>query len=544
MASPPKRPKLSDSPALPFHRSASPSKLPVRNDSSALYRSPTRSLAKRNPQHARRSPYAEPVKKRFVSASQDETNSAGRLNFGIGSGGAGAVLGGRARSESVGAGIRRAGGSRLSSSPARRRSSFSNPPAPSVPPSEDSPEKSELGILQEEGGMEDVKSPEPAFAMKTSKVRKGASQARQQQQQQQRSKRKRPETEVEAKQRVEKERLEKIMMSRVHVLQAEIMELQEEVRIEKARVERETQAARNLDQGTDALVKRLLAVNDASQVVPIPEPMQREEPVPSARPMEPDDPLPQLKAFTSITFTTHSSEIIPSTPVSQIITASGYTSNRLLYFTVSLSVQSATVQEITYRISPWSVRELTPVLTTAVEEGDIPTVFHAISTYTLIAKARASVFAKLSAAFPHLLPVLATSKREKGKVSRREIIPYLGESLLCFHPRTKPAEAGRRGGPDMGESGVELVLEWRIEFDVTGEAESVISADVRLPSHRKFSLLPLRLGQEGETTLTGWSTVKEADELNSFSKLGGAFDSLVREKGVYDAATCVAGLLF
>ncbi|PUU84314.1 hypothetical protein B9Z19DRAFT_1111893 [Tuber borchii] len=521
MASPPKRPKLSDSPSLPFHRSASPSKLPVRNESSALYRSPTRSsLAKRNPQHARRSPYAEPVKKRFISASQDETSRAGRLNFGSGSGGAGGMFGGRARSESVGAGIRRAGGSRLSSSPARRRSSFSNPLASSAPPSEDSPGKSDLGVLQEEGGVEDVSSPEPVFVMKKSKVRKGEPQARQQQQQQ-RSKRKRPETEIETKQRVEKERLERIMMARAQVLQAEIMELEEEVRIEKARVQRETQAAKDLDQDTDALVKRLLAVNDASQVVSIPEPVQRDEPVPSARPMEPDDPLPQLKAFTSITFTTHSSKIIPSTPVSQIITASGYASNRLLYFTVSLSVQSATVQEITYRISPWSVRELTPVLATAVEEGDIPTVFHAISTYTLIAKARASVFAKLSATFPHLLPTLAISKREKGKVSRREIIPYLGESLLRFHSCAKTGKTSRRSESGTGEGEVELILEWRIEFDVTGEPESVVSADVRLPSH-----------------------LKKADELNSFSKLGGVFDSLVKEKGVYDAATCVVGLLF
>lgn len=227
-------------------------------------------------------------------------------------------------------------------------------------------------------------------------------------------------------------------------------------------------------------------MNDASQVVSIPEPKQRDEPVPSARPMEPDDPLPQLKAFTSITFTTHSSKIIPSTPVSQIITASGYASGRLLYFTVSLSVQSATVQEITYRISPWSVRELTPVLATAAEEGDIPTVFHAISTYTLIAKARASVFAKLSATFSHLLPTLAISKREKGKVSRREIIPYLGESLLRFHSCAKTGKA-RRSESRMGESEVELILEWRIEFDVTGEPESVVSADVRLPSHREFS---------------------------------------------------------
>ncbi|CAZ79914.1 unnamed protein product [Tuber melanosporum] len=518
MASPPKRPKLSDSPSLPFHRSASPSKLPVRNDSSALYRSPTRpSLTKRNLQHARRSPYAEPVKKRFVSASQDETNRAGRLNFGSGSGGAGGMFTGRARSESVGTGIRRAGGSRLSSSPARRRGGFSNALAPSVPPSEDSPEKSELGILQEEGGVEDVKSPEPASVMKKSGAREGPPQPRQQQQG---GKRKWPETEMEAKQRVEKERLERIMAARVQVLQAEIMELQEEVKIEKARVGRETQAAKDLDQDTDALVKRLLAVNDASQVVSIPKPRQK-EPVPSARPVEPDDPLSQLKAFTSITFTTHNSKIIPSTPVNQIITASGYTSNRLLYFTVSLSIQSATVQEITHRISPWSVRELTPVLTTAVTEGDIPTVFHAISTYTLIAKTRASVFAKLSATFPHLLPILAKGKKEKGKVSRREIIPYLGESLLCFHPRAKTDKASRCGGSGVGGSGVELVLEWRIEFDVTGEPESVISADVRLPSY-----------------------LKEADELNSFSRLGGVFDLLVKEKGVYDAATCVVGLLF
>jgi len=160
------------------------------------------------------------------------------------------MFGGRARSESVGAGIRRAGGSRLSSSPARRRSSFSNPLASSVPPSEDSPGKSELGVLQEEGGVEDVSSPEPVFVMKKSKVRKGAPQARQQQ----RNKRKRSETEIETKQRVEKERLERIMMTRVQVLQAEIMELQEEVRIEKARVERQTQTAKGLDQDTDALV--------------------------------------------------------------------------------------------------------------------------------------------------------------------------------------------------------------------------------------------------------------------------------------------------
>ncbi|RPB02365.1 hypothetical protein L873DRAFT_1733231 [Choiromyces venosus 120613-1] len=533
MASPPKRPKLTDSPSLPFHRSTSPSKLPVRNDSSALYRSPTRSsLVKRNPhQLARRSPYAEPVKKRFVSASQDETNSAGRLNFGSGSGsgGGGGMFSGRARSESVGAGIRRAGGSRLSSSPVRRRSSFSNALASSVPPSEDSPEKSELGILQEDGSgeeeeEEDVKSPQPTFVMKKSKVRKGASQAQEQQEQQrrqQRNKRKRPETEIEAKQRVEKERLEKIMMARVQVLQAEIMELQEEVRIEKARVEREIQASKNLDQDTDALVKRLLAINDASQVVPLSAPKQQEEsPIPSARPIEPDDPLPQLKAFTSITFTSHTSKTIPSTitstnPVpipSQTITASGYTSSRLLYFTTSLTVQSSTIQEITYRISPWSARELTPILTVAAVEGDISTFFHAISTYTLVAKARASVFAKLSARFPHLLPILAIGKKEKkGKVSRREIVPYLGESVMRFCPR-----AGEE------ESAVELVLEWRIVFDLlTGEPESVVSADVRLGGH-----------------------LKEADELNSFSKLGGVFDSLVREKGVYDAASCIVGLLF
>lgn len=165
------------------------------------------------------------------------------------------MFGGRARSESVGAGIRRAGGSRLSSSPARRRSSFSNPLASSAPPSDDSPGKSDLGVLQEEGGVEDVSSPEPVFVMKKSKVRKGAPQVRQQQQQQQqRSKRKRPETEIETKQRVEKERLEKIMIARAQVLQAEIMELEEEVRIEKARVERETRTAKDLDQDTDALV--------------------------------------------------------------------------------------------------------------------------------------------------------------------------------------------------------------------------------------------------------------------------------------------------
>lgn len=241
--------------------------------------------------------------------------------------------------------------------------------------------------------------------------------------------------------------------------------------------------------------KRLLSANDASYTA-LPALAPPDPSIPSARPLAVSDPLPHLSTFHNLTFTSTSTTVyttpepplyddetttlqLPDAPLTHIHTARGHAAARLLFFTLSFTVAHPTcvVGSVNYDLSPWARRELRAPLTRAAQEGDVNTLLYALSSYTELAKKRATIFSRLSKAFPHLLPVFAPVARGKGEggtVGRRDIVPWLGTSLLRFHKREEKEPGG-----------VELVVTWEIGVGVGGEAESRVEADVRVPGYCK-----------------------------------------------------------
>lgn len=204
----------------------------------------------------------------------------------------------------------------------------------------------------------------------------------------------------------------------------------------------------------------------------------------------------QLSVFHCLTFTSTTTTTVASSdsldslsssdhpPITQRHSASGFAANRLLYFnlTFDVSAPSWCVTQTTYTISPWARRELQHPLNRAAEQCDINTLLYAFSSYTTLARKRATVFAALGKSFPKLLPVLAP----RGAAGRREMVPWLGAALLRFRERDTAA------GP---ATGLELVVSWNIGLGVGGEAESCIEADVRIPEYCMF-FVPLEPGSK------------------------------------------------
>lgn len=223
--------------------------------------------------------------------------------------------------------------------------------------------------------------------------------------------------------------------------------------------------------------KRLLSANDSSHAS-LPTICPTPSEIPSAKPRVSADPLSQLSAFHCLTFTSTttttvtSPEADPAATTTQRHSASGFAANRLLFFklTFDVSAPALDVSRTIYTVCPWARQELQPPLDRAASECDINSILYALSSYTTLARTRATVFAALGRAFPNLLPVL--SPREG---CRRELVSWLGVTLLRFRRR----DAGGSGSGD----GVELVISWNITIGIGGEAESCVAADVRIPGH-------------------------------------------------------------
>ena len=96
------------------------------------------------------------------------------------------------------------------------------------------------------------------------------------------------------------------------------------------------------------------------------------------------------------------------------------------------------------------------------------------------------------------------SKERTRNASRKELMRHLRRKELVFQ-----------------SADVRLRIMWRIQFDWTGEAESVVQAHATFPA--------------------AW---RDADERKSLYKVPATFDSLVRERGVFEAIRVVVGLLF
>jgi len=94
--------------------------------------------------------------------------------------------------------------------------------------------------------------------------------------------------------------------------------------------------------------------------------------------------------------------------------------------------------------------------------------------------------------------------RLKLVISRASLLVHLGRQSLQFT-----------------RSGVSLLISWVIGIDWGGEVESFVSASTSFPA--------------------SW---RNADVRASLDNVGGVFDKLVRERGVFAAVKVVVGLLF
>ncbi|KAL7270987.1 hypothetical protein RUND412_006285 [Rhizina undulata] len=383
---------------------------------------------------------------------------------------------------------------------------------------------------------------------------------------------------AELEKRKDKKRLKRVLEARLKALKDEVAEMEVHVQREERRIEIINSAEQRLEvdqnKRAEAMIARLLVANDLSfkslPTLPTPDPKTHSD-APSTRPIEVDDPLPQLRVFSALTFTLNYVSVVSSESSSAMAQngevgviqrhdIAGYGEDRLLFFKVGMEVDTKglTVEKLECELSDWAKGELGLQLKKFAEEKNVNSTLYSLSSYSTLAKTRATTFARLCRTYPDLLPQFASaspSSKQKGKrrsdassghdsdteipQSRREITPWLGEQLLRFRARTSedpemsfsgPNKAsstisGRSGSLDRsgGEKNAspELVITWNIKCDLTGEAESEIAAHLRLPSY--------------------WN---EVDQMKSLGKIGEVFDTLMKDRGVFNAVKCIVGLVF
>lgn len=300
-----------------------------------------------------------------------------------------------------------------------------------------------------------------------------------------------------------------------------------------------------------------------------PAPPASNDPVPSHAPLALDDPLPYLTLFTPFTITssistTPETSTAPSPqPPTLLHTITLTSPSSLLSATLHLHISPNPEPHIKRlnlaALSPWAESEIGAWLRRRAAENDVGGVGWALGSYWELATKRAGCWGRCERAWPHLLgrqgrgdgertvvvekmgkrkaggqasagynehdtrsegedgleevsgigdAIAAiegsTNRNARGAASRRELWRHLGRTELVF----QSAE-------------VKLRIAWRIQFDWTGEAESIVRAQAAFPA--------------------AWH---EADERRSLHKVPATFERLVRERGVFEAVRVVVGLLF
>lgn len=116
---------------------------------------------------------------------------------------------------------------------------------------------------------------------------------------------------------------------------------------------------------------------------------------------------------------------------------------------------------------------MSPFLQKCANEGDINTIGHALARYWDISIKRAQCWSRCCKEFRHLLALsreLQPSAEEEvstleiARPSKRELLPHFGRQFLSFETKS-----------------VVLRIEWKLDFDWTGEVESIVSAKAALP---------------------------------------------------------------
>ncbi|KAF8250947.1 hypothetical protein K440DRAFT_659175 [Wilcoxina mikolae CBS 423.85] len=284
---------------------------------------------------------------------------------------------------------------------------------------------------------------------------------------------------------------------------AAIREMQREI----AKLESEQAARRETEK--DDLIARLLSANDASLTVPtIPRYLPTADPdIPSALPLPVSDPLPQLRAFSSLTFTTTRVTTLPPglRRSHEIRGFAGAYGVGALDFWIEMVADTGAlmVEELQARVSHWARGELGGFVNECIENRDPQLLLYAINSYHPLCTMRAKVFASLCSKYPTLLPAF----------TKRRWAALMGVETLCF--------SRRRGSGGGGGGGTEFVLTWRINVDDVGEAESRVEGEVRVPI-----------------------AYQEVDKENRLGQVGALFADLLEERGVKGAVGCMVELFF
>ncbi|KAB2577032.1 uncharacterized protein LTHEOB_391 [Lasiodiplodia theobromae] len=271
-----------------------------------------------------------------------------------------------------------------------------------------------------------------------------------------------------------------------------------------------------------------------------------EKPLPSHEPIELDTPLPYLKLFT--TFQYDSRVDVDNESGHQIHFTSIRSPGSLLHLDLELFVDPATrsVSKLNIKsLSPWASHELGTWIRSRAAENDVGAVCWATESYYDVAVKRAQCWARCYRKFARLL-----DPERKGKGGNKKNVQREGgqhDAPASSNLLEEETEEVSGIGSDLASGGQEetsmerwellqrfgrdsitfqskhvlFKVSWRIRFDWTGEAESVVGADAALPGV--------------------WH---EADDRGSFRKISATFDQLALEMGVFEATKTMVGLLF
>ncbi|KAH6707773.1 hypothetical protein BKA61DRAFT_134354 [Leptodontidium sp. MPI-SDFR-AT-0119] len=273
-----------------------------------------------------------------------------------------------------------------------------------------------------------------------------------------------------------------------------------------------------------------------------------EKPLPSHLPIALNDPLPYLQAFSPLTYSS-TITILPSEAVSSdsslldeqpilqrhVITAShpsGLFSTRLS-MTVNTSALTIASLDI-LRLDMNAEKELGTFIRARSRSEhplgkDITIVCWAMSRWIEVSIQRAQFWCAIEKDFG--TPQARAKTMQKKRKRKRQVLVqddetsgtngkdvHENEEKHVWTRRQLLSQIGRTS-LELANEHVELRFEWRISFDWTGEAETTISANARLPR-----------------------TWQQADDRGSLAKVPETFNKLVKERGHLDAVRATVGL--
>lgn len=277
-----------------------------------------------------------------------------------------------------------------------------------------------------------------------------------------------------------------------------------------------------------------------------------DKPIPSHLPIAVDNPLPYLQAFSPLKYTSNIT-ILPSEAVSpdlasqdaeqpalqrHLINASHLSGlfNARIAMTVDSSLLSILSLEI-LKLDLAAEKELGTFMRESSREDtavnrDIGVVCWAMGRWVETSILRARFWCAIDHQFstPEARAKSLQRKKKKRKLqklvtedddpvslggdgedeetrkqtwTRRQLLPHMGSTAM-----------------EIATDDVELMFEWKVSFDWTGEVESTISASARLPK--------------------SW---QQSDDRKSLLRIPETFDRLVKQKGPLAAVRAVVGLL-